>query len=44
MFDDFGTSVDIRHFALQLKTLIYDHGILESFEVRKQIIDMSTLD
>ena len=43
MFDDFGTSVDIKTFCIAIKNF-YDHGILESFEVRKQIIDMSTLD
>ena len=40
---DFGTSVDIRHFCISIKTF-YGHGIQEAFEVRKQICDASALD
>ena len=41
MFDDFGTSVNMRRFASQY---YYDHEIQECFEVRKQICDTSKLD
>ena len=40
MFDDFGTSVNMRH--LHHNKNFYGHGIQESFEIRKQICDMST--
>ena len=42
MFDDFGTPVNMRY--LHHNENFNDHGIQESFEVRKQICDLSTLD